>query len=258
MPFLEHLDQLRWRLLKSMIAVVITSIVAFTFSDQLFGLIVAPLEGKQLQAIDVTGEFYAFLKVSLITGVFAAVPIIFYQLWAFVSPGLYAEEKGSIIPLVIISSLLFLLGAGFCWWVVLPLSLTYLIGFSDGLILSQPTIGSYISFAGTLLIAFGLGFEMPVAAFFLGKIGILKSNFMCRGRRYAIVAILIVAAILTPADIFSQVMLAGPLYILYEISILLVKSIERGKARKAAALEAEEANENNDNNENSDNEFPMN
>lgn len=226
------------------------SVIAFSFSDELFGLIIKPLGDIRLHVTDVTGSFYAYLKVSMITGVLAAVPVIFYQLWAFVSPGLYAQEKSAIIPMVAVSTLLFLTGVSFCWWIVLPMSLNFLIGFSGDLFEPIITVGSYISFAGTLLIAFGFSFEMPVVAYFLGKIGILSSAFMVKGRRYAIVIILIVAAILTPADIFSQVMLAGPLYVLYEISILLVKSIEKKRAKKKAEEDSAEENE--------EDQFPMN
>lgn len=248
MPFLDHLDQLRWRLLKSIVAVVVTSLVAFYFSDQLFVLIVKPLGDIKLHVTEVTSSFYAYLKVSIITGILAAVPIIFYQLWAFVSPGLYAKEKSAIFPLVFVSTMLFLVGAGFCWYVVLPMSLDFLIGFSGDLFEPIITVGSYISFAGILLLAFGFGFEMPVVAYFLGKIGILSSSFMSKGRRYAIVMILVTAAILTPTpDVFTQLMLAGPLYILYEISILIVRSIERKREKKRAKEEAD-----------FDNEFPMN
>ena len=239
MPFLEHLGQLRWRLLKSIVAVVGMSMLAFYFSDELFQLIIKPLGETKLHVTDVTGSFYAYLKVSLITGLLAAIPIVFYQIWAFVSPGLYPQEKSAVFPLVAVSSLLFMVGVVFCWWVVLPMSLAFLIGFSGDLFEPIITIGSYLSFTGTLLIAFGISFEMPVVAFFLGKIGILSSGFMAKGRSYAIVGILIMAAIMTPADVFSQILLAGPLYILYEISIMLVKSIERNRKKKQAREEAE-------------------
>jgi sec-independent protein translocase protein TatC len=201
-----------------------------------------------LHVTDVTGSFYAYLKVSLIAGVTAAVPIIFYQLWAFVAPGLYANERATVIPIVMVSTLLFLIGAGFCWWLVLPVSLKFLIGFSGDLFEPIITVDSYLSFAGILLLAFGFGFEMPVMAYFLGKIGVLTSRFMSRGRRYAIVIILIMAAILTPTpDIFTQLMLAGPLYILYEISIVIVRVMEQKRAARRKAQESQDSDE-----------FPMN
>jgi sec-independent protein translocase protein TatC len=227
MPFLDHLEELRSRLLKAALAVIIASGAAFYFSDELVTLILLPLGDIKLHVTEVTGSFYAYLKVSLVTGVIAALPIVFYQLWAFMSPGLYPREKSVILPLVAVSTLLFVVGAAFCLAVVLPLSLQFLIGFSGDLFTPIITVNSYISFAGLMVIAFGLGFQLPVVAYFLGKIGLISSRMLSRGRRYAVVLILIAAAILTPADVFTQVALAGPLYILYEISIILVKAIER-------------------------------
>jgi sec-independent protein translocase protein TatC len=224
MPFLEHLEDLRGRLLKSLVAVVVLSLVAFYFSDELMTFIVLPVGEIKLHVTEVTGSFYAYLKVSLISGILAASPIVFYQLWSFIAPGLYSHEKASVLPLVLVSTLLFLIGASFCYLVVLPFSLKFLIGFSGDLLSPIITVGSYLTFAGMLMLAFGFGFEMPVVAYFLGKVGIISSRFLSKGRRYAIVLILIISAILTPTpDIATQLMLAGPLYLLYEISIILVK-----------------------------------
>ena len=234
MPFLDHLDELRKRLLRSILAVVVCSLIAFYFSDELFRLLIIPLGDVKLHVTEVTGSFYAYLKVSLITGVIAALPIVFYQLWMFVAPGLYPREKRAILPIVSIATLLFLIGAGFCWWVILPMSLKFLIGFSNDILNPIITVDSYISFSGLLLLAFGFGFELPIAAYFLAKVGILSSRFMSVGRPYAIVLILIAAAILTPPDVFTQVLLGAPLYLLYEISIILVRGVERGR-RKALA-----------------------
>jgi sec-independent protein translocase protein TatC len=224
MPFLDHLEELRRRLLKSIVAVVVMTLVAFYFSDELMRFLIAPLGDIKLHVTEVTGSFYAYLKVSLVTGVVAASPIVFYQLWSFVAPGLYRHEKARVLPLVLASTLLFLIGAGFCYLVVLPFSLKFLIGFSGDLLSPIITVGSYLTFAGMLMLAFGLGFEIPVVAYFLGKIGLISSRFLSKGRRYAIVLILIVAAILTPTpDVATQLLLAGPLYLLYEVSIILVK-----------------------------------
>lgn len=227
MPFLDHLEELRGRLIKAILAIVLLSAVAFYFSDKILLFIQRPLEGVPLHNMQVTGAFYAYLKVSLFAGILAGLPVIFYQLWMFISPGLYKQEKRLIIPLVTISTLLFLLGSGFCFVVVLPLSLKFLIGFAEDVIVNYITVDSYISFAGLLLLAFGFGFQMPIIAYFLGKAGIISSSFLAKGRRYAVVIILIVAAIITPPDVFTQVLLAGPLYILYEISILVVKMAAR-------------------------------
>lgn len=230
MPFLDHLEELRWRLIKSVFSVIIMSFVAFYFSDHLLRFIRIPLGDIKLYNIEVTGTFYAYLKISLIAGILGALPIIFYQLWSFISPGLYKKEKWMIFPLVLISTLLFLLGAGFCFVMVLPLSFKFLIGFSGELIENTITIGSYINFVGLLLLAFGFAFQLPLLNYFLGKMGLITSDFLARGRRYAIVIILIVGAVLTPPDIFTQVLLAFPLYVLYEISILVVKLTQKKKA----------------------------
>ncbi|RKX22904.1 MAG: twin-arginine translocase subunit TatC [Candidatus Zixiibacteriota bacterium] len=224
MGFLDHLEELRRCLIKSVLAVVLFSFVAFYFADYIMEFIKIPLQNKvELYNIAVTGSFYAYLKVSLICGFIASLPFNFYQMWSFVAPGLYKKEKLLIIPLVFFSTILFLIGASFCYVVVLPLSFAFLIGFSGDVIINTITIGSYISFVGLLLIAFGFGFQMPIVAYVLGKMGILSHEFLSKGRRYALVAILIVGAIITPPDVFTQFLLAIPLYILYEISIIIVK-----------------------------------
>lgn len=224
MGFLDHLEELRRRLIKSVLAVVLFSFIAFYFADYIMEFIKIPLKNKvELYNIAVTGSFYAYLKVSLICGFLISLPFNFYQMWSFISPGLYKREKILIIPLVFFSTLLFLLGASFCYIVVLPLSFAFLIGFSGDVIINTITIGSYISFVGLLLIAFGFGFQMPIAAYVLGKMGMISSEFLSKGRRYALVTILIVGAIITPPDVFTQFLLAVPLYILYEISIIIVR-----------------------------------
>ena len=224
MPFLNHLEELRWRLLKSFLTIVIATVVAFYFSEQIMQFIIAPLGDRKLYFTEVTGSFYAFLKLSLLTGVLAASPVVFYQLWAFVSPGLYSKEKMQILPLVFISTLLFLVGAGFCYYTVLPYSLKFLIGFSGDLLSPLITVGSFISFAGMLMLAFGICFQLPVAAYFLGRIGLINPTILRKGRRYAVILILIFAAILTPSpDVATQLMLAVPLYLLYEVSIIIVR-----------------------------------
>jgi sec-independent protein translocase protein TatC len=227
MPFLDHLEELRWRLVKSVFAVIIMSFVAFYFSDHLLRFIRIPLGNVKLYNIAVTGTFYAYLKISLITGILGALPIIFYQLWSFMSPGLYKNEKWMIIPLVLISTFLFLLGSSFCFVMVLPLSFKFLIGFSGELIENTITIGSYINFVGLLLLAFGFGFQLPLMNYFLGKMGLITADFLAKGRRYAIIIILVAGAVITPPDVFTQILLAVPLYILYEISILVVKITQK-------------------------------
>jgi len=235
MPFLEHLEELRRRLIKSMLAIILGAVVGLIFQDQLMAWIQQPLKGTQLYNMEVAGEFYAYLKVSLFTGIFAALPVVFYQLWGFVSPGLYKREKSVVLPLVTVSTLLFLGGAAFCFYVVLPLALAFLIGFAGGTITSYVTISSYLSFAGLLMLAFGLAFQMPILAYFMGRMGIVTAKFLGRGRRYAVVILLTVAAILTPPDVVTQVLLFIPLYALYEVSILVVLLSGRREGKEAPA-----------------------
>ena len=229
MPFLEHLEELRWRLIKAVLSIIVCAFVAFNFAEYLVIFIRRPLGDIQLYNIAVTGAFYAYIKISLISGLVVALPYVFYQLWSFIAPGLYKKERLMIIPLVLISTILFLVGAAFCFEYVLPVSFDFLISFGGEQIENTITIGSYISFVGLLLMAFGFGFQMPLLSYFLGKMGVINAQMLGRGRRYAIVGILIVGAIITTPDVFTQFMLAGPLYILYEVSIIIVRITQKNK-----------------------------
>jgi len=234
MPFLEHLEELRKRLLRAFVAVVICAILAFYFSDSIMRFIMRPLEGTPLFNMQVTGTFYAYMKVSIFTGILASLPIVFYQLWRFIAPGLYRKEQVTILPLVLISTVLFLIGAGFCYYLALPVALKFLLGFASDLIANYVTVDSYISFVGFLMLAFGLAFQLPVLAYFLGRFGLISSAMLAKGRRYAIVTILVVAAVVTPTpDMFTQLLLAVPMYALYEISIIVVKLTGRREERAA-------------------------
>lgn len=224
MPFLEHLEELRKRLVLSVLIVLFFSAVAFVFSDELVAWFIAPLGGIKLHVTEVTGSFSAYLKICLFAGLGASLPFIFYQFWAFIAPGLYPKERKMVLPFIVVATLLFAAGAGFCYKYVLPFALQFMIGFADDLLSPIITVSSYISFSGMLLIAFGLSFELPVIAYLLGKLGVITSSFLARGRRVAIVVILLVAAILTPTpDIITQLLLAVPMYILYETSIIVVR-----------------------------------
>ncbi len=241
MPFLDHLEELRWRLLKSALAIVVMAGAGFYFADDLIHLLRRPLGNVQLYNIAVTGTFYAFLKVALFAGIIGALPIIFYQMWSFISPGLYRREKAAILPLVAISTFLFALGATFCYFAVLPIAFKFLIGFGADQVTNTITIGSYISFVGLLEVAFGFCFQMPIIAYFLAKIGLVTPQMLSKGRRYAIVIMLVVSAIITPPDVFTQVLMAVPLYTLYEISIIVVRVVAAGKRRREREEEEDEA-----------------
>lgn len=224
MPFLDHLEELRRRLLKAAAGIVLCAALALYFSDTIMHWFLAPLGGVKLHVTEVTGSFTAYIKVALLAGLLASLPWVFYQFWAFISPGLYRKEKRLTLTLVGSATVLFLGGALFCYYLVLPWSLKFMIEFAGDLLSPIITVGSYLTFAGMLMIGFGAGFELPVVAYILGRFGVISSKTLTRGRRIAIVAILIVAAVLTPTpDIFTQMLLAVPLYVLYEISIVVVR-----------------------------------
>jgi sec-independent protein translocase protein TatC len=227
MPFLDHIEEFRWRLIKSIIAVAVMGLISFGFADYVFKFITMPLGDVKLHFTEITGSFYAYLKVSFFSGLFAASPIVLYQLWKFIGPGLYPREKRAILPMVFFSTLLFLTGAGFCFYVVLPFALKFLISYGEGVMTPIITVSSYVSFAGLMLVAFGAAFQLPVIGYFLGSIGLISGRFLSKGRPYAVVAVLITGAVLSPPDVFTQVLLAGPLYLLYELTIIIVKLTAR-------------------------------
>jgi len=223
MPFLDHIEELRWRIIKSILAVTVMGGISFAFADYVFKFLTIPLGDIKLHFTEITGSFYAYLKISFFSGIFGALPIVFYQLWKFTAPGLYRREKKTVLPIVFFSTILFLIGAGFCFFVVLPFALKFLISYGEEVMTPIITVSSYVSFAGLLLIAFGLAFQLPVIGYFLGKIGVVTPRFLSKARPYAVIVFLIGAAILSPPDVFTQVLLAGPLYLLYEITIIIVR-----------------------------------
>ncbi len=230
MPFLDHVEELRWRLIKSIVAVALMGAISFAFADHVYKFITYPLGDTKLHFTEITGSFYAYLKISFFTGLFGALPIVLYQMWKFIGPGLYPKEKRAVLPMTFFSTILFLMGAAFCFFIVLPFALNFLINYGAGEMTPIITVSSYISFTGLLLIAFGSAFQLPVIGYFLGSIGLITPRILGKARPYALIAILVAAAILSPPDVFTQVLLAGPLYILYEITIVVVRLT--GKERK--------------------------
>jgi sec-independent protein translocase protein TatC len=228
MSFTAHLSELRKRLIICFIAVGIGFCVAYAYSAEIFDWLVQPLigvlpPGDKLVFTALPEAFFIYIKASLIAGTVLASPVIFYELWLFVAPGLYQKEKKFVLPFVLISSLLFVGGALFGYYVVFPVGFRFLVGFSTENIRALPSLQLYLSFCLKMLLGFGLVFELPVLAYFLGRVGILNAKMMARNRRIAVLLIFIVAAIVTPPDVASQIMLAIPLYCLYEGSILIVR-----------------------------------
>lgn len=223
MTFLDHLEELRRRILKSLVAVIIFAIGAYFFSEQMVEIVAAPLQDVGVFFKAPAEAFLVRLKISVFAGAIVAAPVIFYQIWMFVGPGLLKSEIKIVIPIVISSTIFFLIGGSFCFFYVIPLAIRFLLGFATENMQPMIMIGEYISFAGMMVLAFGIVFELPVASFILGRMGVINHRLLSKGRRYALVGIVILAALLTPPDVISQLLLAGPLYLLYEISILVVR-----------------------------------
>jgi len=241
MPFLDHLEELRWRLLKSIIAVVIGGALCFYFIQEIFDFLVRPYQhalqmlaetnpnpggtqDSRLVFLGPTAGFMIYIKLALTGGIVFALPVIFYQLWKFVAPGLLIKERTVVPRFTASATLCFLAGAAFCYFVVLPYGLSFLLSFQTADLVAMITIEEYFGFVTTILLVFGLLFEMPVISYLLSRLGILTPEFLRQKRRYGIVTIFVVAAILTPTvDAFTQVLLAVPLMVLYEVSIWVSK-----------------------------------
>lgn len=245
-PFMSHLEELRKRLIACAISVGVGFVIAYIFSERLFQLLVSPLKevmpkGEQLIFTNLPEMFFAYLKVSFIAGILASAPFIFYQLWLFIAPGLYQREKRYVIPFVVSSTILFVGGSLFGYFVVFPFGFKFFMGFANEYVKALPSVKQYLSFSVKLLFAFGLIFELPVVIFFLAKMGIVTPQFLKQKRKYAILCIFSLAAILTPPDVITQLMMAGPLIVLYEIGILVARLARKKKEEdKASEAEAKE------------------
>ena len=225
-----HLGELRKRLSLSLTAILVMFLVCFSFWEPILGWMIAPLkavlpEGSNVIFTGVQEPFFTAMKVAFFTGFVIALPIIFWQFWLFVAPGLYDNEKRLVIPFVSAATLMFLLGGAFCYYVVVPLAFAFLIGFGSALFTALPSIGEYVGFFTKIIVGFGLSFELPVVIFFFAKLGLVDDKALKDFFRYAIVIIFVIAAILTPPDVLSQFLMAAPLTILYGISILVAKSV---------------------------------
>jgi sec-independent protein translocase protein TatC len=227
MPFLDHLEELRWRLLKSIISVFVMMVICFFFSDYILELLLYP--GKQieppvpLQVLKVQTVFIIKLEIALFAGIIFSLPVIFYQLWEFLAPGLLAKEK-KLLPAIIMASVLcFLIGGLFAYLIIIPYALQFFLSLAPMDIENNIALDFYIGFLLRLIVVFGVVFELPMLSLILSKFGILTPQFMRKYRKYAIVGAFVLGAILTPPDPTTQVFLALPIIILYEISIYISK-----------------------------------
>lgn len=229
LPFTVHLEELRKRLIRCFLAVGVGFLACYAFKEKIFEFVAIPLvaslpeENSWLIFTGVTEAFFTYLKVSILAGAFLALPVIFYQLWAFIAPGLHAQEKKFVVPFVVFSTLFFITGASFGYWVVFPFGFQFLLGFANETIRPFPSLREYLAFATKLLLAFGLVFELPLISYFLSKAGLLTHQTLARNRRYFIVLAFIASAALTPPDVVTQILMAGPLILLFEISVQVAK-----------------------------------
>ena len=242
MPFTAHLEELRIRLAKAVIAAIIGFLCCYGFSEQLFQLLMQPLvavlpKGNTLIFTSLPEGFFTYLKVAFLAGIFVVSPYIFYQLWQFISPGLYAEEKKYMLPLAFLSAIFFLGGALFGYLVVFPFGFQFFIGFANDVIQPMPSLQEYFSFSTKLLFAFGLIFELPLVIFFLARMGLVSSVKLKIFRKYFVFTAFVVAAILTPPDVVSQILMALPLIVLYEIGIIVAKIFGKNERKKGEKTE---------------------
>jgi sec-independent protein translocase protein TatC len=232
MPLTAHLDELRWRLIKSLAAVGVAAALCYSFADLLFDWLAEPLMSINVQRGEADGTvrligtgvveaFFTKLKVAVIAGLFLASPIVLYQIWEFTAPGLLESEKRSARPFVFFGTIFFVSGAWFCYETVLPVGYRFFIDQYGTIgVAPEIRISEYLSFTSRLLLAFGVTFELPVVTFFLARLGVVTHHTMIHYSRYAVLFIFILAAILTPGpDVASQLLMAGPLLALYLVSI---------------------------------------
>jgi sec-independent protein translocase protein TatC len=226
MPLTAHLEELRWRLVKAVAAIGVAFAGCYYFAEPLFAFLIHPLMSAgggpvTLIGTGVVEAFFTKLKVSLIAAIFVASPMLLYQMWAFIAPGLYQHEKRYVVPFVIFGTFFFVAGAGFCYQLVFPVGFAFFIEEYKSIgVEPNLRISEYLSFAARMLLAFGITFEMPVISFFLARMGVITHRTLTGYFRYAVVVIFIAAAVLTPGpDIASQFLMAGPLLLLYILSI---------------------------------------
>jgi len=242
LPLTNHLEELRWRIVKCLAAVAAGFGLSYAFADDIFAFLVRPFNavkpaGSQLIFTSLPEAFVTYLKIAFFSGLGLSLPVIFYQLWRFIAPGLYERERRYVLPFVLVSTCFFLSGAAFAFYVVFPFAFRFFLEVAGTSATAMLTLKDYLSLVIQLLTAFGLTFELPVIMYFLAKLGVVNYAMLARSRKYALLAIVTVAAVLTPPDVVSQILLSIPLLALYELSIWVAYVIERRKAAAKAAAE---------------------
>ncbi len=249
LPFTEHLKELRKRFIICAIAIGVGFLVSYGFAERILEILCRPWlnalpKGQQIKLIATAPHevFFTNMKVAFLAGIMLAVPVILYQLWCFIAPGLYEKERRAVLPVVFFSSFFFIGGALFGYFAVFPYGFQFFASFTTDYITLMPTTREFLSFTTRMLFGFGVVFELPIFAYFLGRLGLITAKLLRRIRKGAIVAIFIIAAAITPSpDVFSQLMMAGPLLILYEASVWIVHFCEKKKTAEEETDEEEPA-----------------
>lgn len=233
--FMAHLIELRDRLLRCVVAMVLVFICLFPWARDLYAILAEPLlaslpAGGQLIATEVTAPFFVPIKVTMMAAFVIALPYLLYQVWAFVAPGLYSHEKRLVMPLIVTSTLLFLCGMAFAYFLVFPVVFHFIVAVAPAGVAVMTDIGKYLDFVLTLFLAFGVTFEVPVAVVILVRMGIVSIEKLKEIRAYVVVGAFVIGAIFTPPDVVSQIMLAVPLWILYELGIIVAQWVGKSAA----------------------------
>ena len=242
--FVSHLIELRDRLLRSVLAWVIVFVCLFPFASDLYNLLAQPMleklpKGGQMIATEVVTPFFVPVKVAMMTAFLTVLPYILYQVWSFIAPGLYAHEKKIILPLVSASVVLFLVGMAFAYFLVLPVVFGFVIGIAPEGVAVMTDINKYLDFVITLFMAFGLTFEVPIVVIALALMGVVRVEQFKQARPYVIVGAFVIGAIVTPPDVISQIMLAVPLWLLYELGVFIAAWLVRRRGEPDAESESE-------------------
>ncbi|MAF32768.1 MAG: twin-arginine translocase subunit TatC [Desulfobacterales bacterium] len=234
-PFTSHLEELRKRLIVCFVSVGIGFALSYAFKEKLFQILSRPLiavmaADDKLIFTGLPEAFFTYLKVAFLSGIMLSTPIILYEFWMFVAPGLYQKEKRLLLPIVFLSTFFFLGGSLFGYFIVFPFGFKFFLGFASETIQPLPSMKEYLGFSAKLLLAFGLVFELPLIITFLSKMGLVTVDYLKKNRKYALLLFFAGAAILTPPDVVTQIMMALPLMILYEISIIGAKIFSKKKS----------------------------